>query len=359
VPAEFAFRATVACFTAAAGRHDEARTLLARLTTTGLPESSTWLAGVAALAEASRLIGDAELARRVYPLLEPYADLPVMASLATVCLGSVRRPLGLAALAMGDPHLAAEHLTKAVEATRLLGNRPVTALATANLADAMTALGDLERASALLAEAAAAAGDMGMHVRAERWTHQRHTITHREGVIRRDGRTWVFILGTGSAAVPDMVGVRHLVTLLLNPGTPISALDLATGDDPASMAASARQPVLDERAMAAYRTRARQLVQEIAEADRDADTGRAGHLRAQLDALMGELRAATGKGGRSRSFADPGERARTAVRKAVKRAIDEITNADPAIGAAITATVTTGGQCRYSPTPPNDITWSF
>ncbi|TMR22008.1 AAA family ATPase, partial [Nonomuraea zeae] len=32
VPAEFAFRATVACFTAAAGRHDEARTLLTRLT---------------------------------------------------------------------------------------------------------------------------------------------------------------------------------------------------------------------------------------------------------------------------------------------------------------------------------------
>ncbi|MEV0389794.1 AAA family ATPase [Nonomuraea sp. NPDC050643] len=356
VPAEFAFRATVACFAAAAGRHDEARTMLARLTgptpldLAALPESSTWLAGMAALAEAAYLLGDAGLARSVYPLLEPYADLPVMPSLAVACLGSARRPLGLAALAMGEPRRAAEHLTRAVEATRLLGNRPVTALTQANLAEALAALGEIERAAELYGQAAGAAAEMGLTLRAEQWARRRGRLVRRDGTIARDGRTWIFTLGRHRAVVPDMVGVRHLVTLLHNPGTPISALELATGEEPSSMAASARQPLLDERAMAAYRERARQLVDEIAEAEGEA----ADLLRAQLDALAGELRAATGKGGRPRSFADPGERARTAVRKAVKRAIDEIAAADREIGRSIAATVSTGAQCLYT---PGDVTW--
>ncbi|SEG23176.1 AAA ATPase domain-containing protein [Nonomuraea solani] len=356
VPAEFAFRATVACFTAAAGRHVEARTLLTRLTgpgasaLAGLPESSTWLAGLAALAEAAYLLGDAGLARSVYPLLEPYADLPVMPSLAVTCLGSARRPLGLAALAMGEPRRAARHLAAAVEATRLLGNRPVTALTQANLAEALTALGEHERAAELYGEAADAANEMGLHPRAEQWAARRREITRRDGTIGRDNRTWIFTLGRRRAMVPDMVGVRHLVTLLLNPGTPISALELATGDEPASMASAARQPLLDEQALAAYRDHARRLVDEIAEAEGEA----ADLLRAQLDALAGELRAATGKGGRSRSFADPGERARTAVRKAVKRAIDEIAAADQEIARSIAATVSTGAQCVYT---PGDVRW--
>ncbi|TMR96003.1 ATP-binding protein [Nonomuraea basaltis] len=423
VPSEFAFRATVACFTAAAGRHDEARTLLSRLTdpapsapappasalsapdhaaadrvamdsaavdgaATGrapaeggrldgaesvpvvfgevggyapapdlaaLPESSTWLAGMAALAEAAYLLGDADLARKVYQLLKPYAGLPVMPSLAAVCLGSAARPLGLAAMAMGEPRTAAEHLGGAVEATRRLGNRPVTALTQANLAEALIALGDRDRAAALLHEAATAARDMGMDLRAEQWTARRQQIAHREGTIRKDARTWIFQLGPRRAAVPDMVGVRHLVTLLLNPGRPISALELATGDDSTSMAPATRQPLLDDQAMAAYREHARELVTEIKEAEQDADVALAEHLRAQLDALAEELRAATGKGGRRRSFADAGERARTAVRKAVKRAIDEIAAADPEIAESVTATVSTGAQCLYS---PGDITWS-
>ena len=36
--------------------------------------------------------------KAAYDALLPYADLPVMGSLAVVCFGSVHRPLGLAAL---------------------------------------------------------------------------------------------------------------------------------------------------------------------------------------------------------------------------------------------------------------------
>ena len=48
-----------------------------------------------------------------------------------------------------------------------------------------------------------------------------------------------------------------------------------------------------------------------------------------------------------RSFADAPERARTAVRKAIKRAIDEIAAANPAIGEHLAQRVETGSTCCY------------
>lgn len=54
-------------------------------------------------------------------------------------------------------------------------------------------------------------------------------------------------------------------------------------------------------------------------------------------------------GGRARAFAAPPERARTAVRKAIKRAVDTITDHDPALGAELRTAVETGAHCRYTP----------
>jgi hypothetical protein len=56
----------------------------------------------------------------------------------------------------------------------------------------------------------------------------------------------------------------------------------------------------------------------------------------------------------SPSFADVPERARVAVRKAIKRAIDEISVANPAVGRHLAERVETGTVCRYrleSPAP--------
>jgi hypothetical protein len=62
----------------------------------------------------------------------------------------------------------------------------------------------------------------------------------------------------------------------------------------------------------------------------------------------------TGLGGRVRSFVDIPERARTAVRKAIKRAIGEIEAANPAVGRHLADAVETGAVCSYRPggSPP-------
>jgi hypothetical protein len=81
-------------------------------------------------------------------------------------------------------------------------------------------------------------------------------------------------------------------------------------------------------------------------------------LQDERDALLAELRAATGLGGRSRVV--PGgaaERARVAVRKAVAAAIERIAELDPLLGRVLSDTVRTGSYCSYQPDPSRPVVW--
>jgi tetratricopeptide (TPR) repeat protein len=359
-PAEFAFQATVASLAARAGRLDDARTALDRLTAPGLaalPESSTWLAGMLAIVEAARVLADADLARQAYDLLTPYADLPIMPSLAVTCFGSVERVLGLAALTFGAIDRAVAHLDRAVTANRLLGNRPFTAVTMAELADVLVIRngpGERDRAVRLLGLARAEAEAMNLAARGAAWSSRLDELVEQEASIRREGRLWTVAVGELRATVPDRVGMQYLARLLTRPGQRIGALAL-TGVDSERRLGAIRQPVLDDEARAAYRRRVRQLSAELAAA-----TGaRADALRAELEALLDELRRSTGKGGRPRHFADSGERARTAVRKAIKRAIDEIAAVEPDLAALLRSTVTTGATCCYTPARTRPVRWTY
>jgi hypothetical protein len=307
-----------------------------------------------AIVEAALVLGDANLARQAYGLLMPYAALPIVPSLAVTCFGSVERVLGLAARTFDDLDAAVAHLDRAVAANRLLGNRPVTAVTLADLADVLLVRGgdgDRDRAVTLLAEARAEAEAMGLTARAAACAAR---LAEPVATIRRRGRHWTLTVDGHEAVVPDRRGVRYLAELLTRPGEPIPVLALA-GVDAGRDLTAGPQPVLDDVARAAYRRRVRELNDELA----TADGIRARSLRGELDALVEELRRSTGKGGRSRHFADPGERARTAVRKAIKRAVDEITAAEPTVGTLLQDTVTTGATCCYTPVPARPVRWMY
>jgi hypothetical protein len=292
-----------------------------------------------------------------YEVLTPYAELPITPSLAVTCFGSVERVLGLAALTYGDVDRAVDHLDRSVTANRILGNRPVTAIATADLANALLSRGgpgDRERASTLLTTARSEAEAMGLDIRAAAYAGQLAGLTEAVATIHRRGRHWTLTVGDHEAVVADRLGVRYLAQLLTNPRQAIPALRLA-GAAP-DLAARAPQPVLDDQARAAYRRRVAELTAAIADAAGDAPAAK--RLRAELDALLGELRRVTGKGSRSRDFADAAERARTAVRKAIKRAIDEIAAAEPDVGALLRHTVTTGATCSYTPDAARPVRWT-
>ncbi|HET6951240.1 MAG TPA: hypothetical protein VFI47_12740, partial [Acidimicrobiales bacterium] len=259
-----------------------------------------------------------------------------------------------------------------------LGNRPLVAIATAELAAALDRRGrdgDRERAAGLLDEAVGEADAMRLTGRAAAWRARRAALTGptggdgpggrrpgrppsaraaRRGVIRREGRGWLVEVDEHRVFVRDLVGMGYLAQLVVQPGRLVSALSLASHG--AVAGARSRQDVLDDEARAAYAARSRDLVEDLAEAEANNDLARAERLRAEIDALVEALDAATGLGGRSRTFTHDGERARTAVRKALRRAIDEIDAADGAIGQLLRSSVTTGATCVYAPVP--GLTWS-
>ena len=178
----------------------------------------------------------------------------------------------------------------------------------------------------------------------------------RHGLIRRDGTRWVVALDGQRVRVGDLIGMGYLAELLIRPGRPIPALTLA------GLGAAARGPapheVLDDEARAAYTARAQELTVDLAEAEADNDLIRAETLRIEVDALVEQVESATGLSGRPRTFTDDAERARTAVRKAIKRAVDVIDDANPAIAGLLRASVSTGATCVYTPPATDPVVWT-
>jgi hypothetical protein len=349
---DHSFVAVQAVVCAATGQTRAARGALARMTGGGLddlPSSSSWLAAMTAVIEAAALLDDRGAAARAYRLLRPYGHLPVMPSLAVACLGSAQHPLGVACLVTGDPERAVEHFEAAVAHNSALGHWPATALSRHRLAQALAirgAPGDARTATRLRMEAAAEAAELGMRLpeATGRWARERPYVP----VCTPRGRHWRIELRGRSAVVRDMVGVRHLAKLLAHPCVDISAVDLA-GPEAGGTACPAAQPVLDDESMRRYRVRLRELAGELGAAESRGDARRVDALRHERDWLLREVRAATGLGGRPRHFADSPERARIAVGKAIRRALEHITEADAVIGEELRAGVETGTLCCYRP----------
>lgn len=353
---ERAFACSAALFALRAEKPQPAQALARRLGREGLaslPPSSSWLTTLMAVVELAAALEDAALAQAAYDVLLPYADLPLMASLAVVCFGSTHRALGVAAQTSGRLDLAIEHFAAALAADEQLGHRPAAVQARAELALARlrrAAPAQDARGRALLQNALEEGQALGLHGLVARWNaaaaalpQPAHARPEPEAALMTlgQGGMWRVVYGRQVATVRDRVGMRYLARLLAAPGRGIPALALVLNgaSDPD---AGAPQALLDRRALGALRERLREL---------RAESELSPSAQEELETLTRELARASGLGGRMRSFADAPERARTAVRKALKRALDEIQAANPAVGDHLAERVETGAVCCYHLAP--------
>ncbi|HXT89043.1 MAG TPA: hypothetical protein VN714_07270 [Trebonia sp.] len=178
--------------------------------------------------------------------------------------------------------------------------------------------------------------------------------------LRRDGSGCTVGFDQATFSLPDLKGLRYLSELLARPAADIAAADLAAvgaGHAGTVVAGADGGEIADAQALAAYRQRLRDLDAELAEARSWADEGRAARLGLEREALLGELGAAAGLGGRPRRFSSADERARIAVRKAIAAALTRIEARDPAFARLLRDTVRTGAHCRYDPDPARPVSW--
>ena len=185
----------------------------------------------------------------------------------------------------------------------------------------------------------------------------------RPGVVHlRPGGGGIWWVGREGAvtAIRGVRGLHYLRIMLQRPGADIPAIDLsdaAAGHPGAGAVGGDVGEVLDKRALSAYRRRLAEIDADLDEARSWVDTGRAAKLAAERDALLDQVRAATGLGGRPRVPGSVHERARIAVRKAIVNAVDRVAAADPPLGRLLSDTVTTGAICRYDPDPDRPVRW--
>ena len=117
------WRVGLAACLASAGRHDEARPIVAELVTdAGLQHrlDSLWYAAAGLLAEVVRDLGDEARASILVQSMLPYSGRIVVTGLGRASLGPVDRFIGVAAHAAGQIDLAEHHLVAAADQARAM-----------------------------------------------------------------------------------------------------------------------------------------------------------------------------------------------------------------------------------------------
>ncbi|MFQ5593938.1 MAG: AAA family ATPase [Anaerolineae bacterium] len=156
------------------GMEPEARAEFEHLAADGfasLSQDALWVATVTYLAEVCAFLGDAERAATLYQLLLPYDGLNVVVGFAATCYGATSRYLGLLAATMSRWEEAERHFEDALEMNARMGARPWLAHTQHQYAAMLLArgqAGDRARATSLLDQALATAGELGMQALVEK-----------------------------------------------------------------------------------------------------------------------------------------------------------------------------------------------
>jgi tetratricopeptide (TPR) repeat protein len=231
--------------------------------------------------------------------------------------------------------------------------------------DATAATIDAKAAAATLAtlDVVLAADDVGLLERLVQASPTDRPVTQ-GAQLARDGKWWVASCGGSTVRLQNTKGLRYLAELVGRPGVERHVLDLVDrieGVAPAGgldrRALGDAGEVLDARARVAFRHRIEEL---RAEADEALAAGRletAEAVQEELDALVTQLAAAFGLGGRSRRAASAVERARLNVTRALRAAIARLTDAMPGAGEVLDRRVRTGLYCAYDPTDNDEVRW--
>ena len=190
-------------------------------------------------------------------------------------------------------------------------------------------------------------------------------------VFHQQGDYWSVSFDGHTVAVRDLKGLHYLARLLADPGREFHVLDLvASGGDPdASLAVTTDPeltpsawgdsgPLLDAHAKNAYRRRLAEIDEDLDEARRARDDGRAAQAATERDFLIRELSRAVGLDGRDRRAGSASERARVSVTRAVRHAMSRLGQHHPPLGEHLDRAIRTGTYCVYLPDSRIVTTWT-
>ncbi len=199
-----------------------------------------------------------------------------------------------------------------------------------------------------------------------------------KGVFVRNGEFWTVGYADASFSLRDVKGLGYIQRMLQHPGEEFHSLDLLNGpgaadsaepDNPDKAALFAGATVrlglgdsgemLDAKARHEYERRIIALREELEDRRERGNQERVASAQAELDFLLREVSRAVGLGGRIRRAGAAAERARLNVTRAIKSALQKISEHHAQLGNLLDRSIRTGTFSAYLPSPQNTIAWQF
>jgi hypothetical protein len=334
------------------GATEEVRALLARM-----PASAfEIILNAVPVAETIWLTGDATHAARVRTLLWPSRARHGMYWFdAEIAEAPWSRLVAYLSGVLGEWEECDRLWTEALHAVEVVGRRSMAARMRFELADLLGRFGrDPGRARGLLTEARAAASQLGL-TELVALIDARHRLSPppqssptspRSFELVLEGEYYALRTSSRTLRFKATRGMNYLAQLVTQPGVDVHVLELA-GSTEADRGGAGE--VLDPRAFRSYRARLEELRDAAENAETCGNADRARTLREEMETIAGELSRATGRGGRARRADSAVDRARTAVQRRVKDALDRIAEQDADLGAWLRRAIHTGNHCSFRP----------
>jgi predicted ATPase len=202
----------------------------------------------------------------------------------------------------------------------------------------------------------------------------------KSGVFSRRGDYWTIGLGNAKFPVKDIKGLGYIQRLLQHPGREFHALDLLSIAEPSTIKADMvvgpeeTLPVgitirrglsgdagemLDAQSKRDYQRRLHELTELLEDQRERGNHERVDQIESEIDDLNHEIRRGLGIGGRDRRAGSNAERARLNVTRAIKTALEKISESDGESGILLERSIRTGSFCSYAPGPELQVNWEF
>jgi hypothetical protein len=160
-----------------------------------------------------------------------------------------------------------------------------------------------------------------------------------------EGEYYAIATARGPLRFKSSRGMQYLARLVGRPNVDVHVLDLVGSSELPDRGDAGE--MIDSSAFRAYRARLDTLRDQLEDAEEIGDGDRAERLRGEMESIAAEISSSTGKGGKARRAESPVDRARSAVQRRIKDALDRIADADAELGKHLRRAVRTGNYCSY------------
>jgi tetratricopeptide (TPR) repeat protein len=198
-----------------------------------------------------------------------------------------------------------------------------------------------------------------------------------QALFAPNGEFWTIGHAGKTFSIKSSKGLAYIHRLMQHPGEEFHSLDLLSGPGTAFIpeAATAETSstdssltvgrlgdageMLDPKAKRDYKSRLIELREELEDASELGNSERAAEIESEIDFLAREISRAVGLSGRDRRAGSAAERARLNVTRAIKTALQKVSEHDSSLGELLSRSTRTGSFCTFVEDRDAKITWTL